>query len=315
MTRTRLIERRLGDWMRARLPAWAAELVMFLLKMGWGGLFGISLLLAIVLTRLFWSDAMPLHRYDFLVLIALGLQALFLALRLETWEEARVILLFHLTGTAMELFKVSAGSWSYPEPGIFKILGVPLFSGFMYASVGSFMARVIRVFDMRFAPYPQFWMTIALAVAIYVNFFAHHFVPDIRLGLFTATGLLFAQTRIWYRIGENIYWMPLPLAAFLSAVFLWIAENIGTMTGTWIYSGQARMELVSLGKLGSWYLLLFVAFTTVTLVLRSALSPIPLVREDLATRAARPRPSPEASGSEQSRPEPTPAPDAAAPPG
>lgn len=296
MTTTRRIERHLGDWMRARLPGWAAELVMFLLKMGWSGLFGLSLLVAIIGTKLIWSDAMPLYRYDFLVIVALGLQALFLALKLETWEEARVIALFHLTGTAMEFFKVHAGSWSYPEPGFFKILGVPLFSGFMYASVGSFMARTIRVFDMRFAPYPPYWMTMLLAVGIYVNFFAHHFLPDIRLILFAATVLLFLRTRIWYRIGDNLYWMPLPLAAFLSAIFLWVAENIGTMTGTWVYSGQARLELVSLGKLGSWYLLLYVAFVTVTLVVRRPLSPVPLVREDLATAPA-PRPArPEAAG-------------------
>lgn len=296
MTTTRRIERHLGDWMRARLPGWAAELVMFLLKMGWSGLFGLSLLVAIIGTRLIWSDAMPLYRYDFLVVVALGLQALFLALKLETWEEARVIALFHLTGTAMEFFKVHAGSWSYPEPGLFKILGVPLFSGFMYASVGSFMARTIRVFDMRFAPYPPYWLTMLLAIGIYVNFFAHHFLPDIRLILFAATVLLFLRTRIWYRIGDNLYWMPLPLAAFLSAIFLWVAENIGTMTGTWVYSGQARLELVSLGKLGSWYLLLYVAFVTVTLVVRQPLSARPLVREDLATAPA-PRPTrPEATG-------------------
>ena len=32
--------------------------------------------------------------------------------------------------------------------------------------------------------------------------------------------------------------MPLPVAAFLSSLALWVAENIGTATGTWIYSGQ-----------------------------------------------------------------------------
>ncbi|MFU1478926.1 DUF817 domain-containing protein [Roseovarius sp. C7] len=287
MSTTRHIERQLGDWMRARLPGWAAELVMFALKMGWSALFGISLLLAIIATRLTWSDTMPLYRYDVLVVIALGLQAAFLWLRLETWEEARVILLFHLTGTAMEIFKVHAGSWSYPEPGLLKLYGVPLFSGFMYASVGSFMARTIRVFDMRFAPFPPFWTTLILAVAIYVNFFSHHFLPDIRLGLFAATVLLFLRTRIWYRIGDNLYWMPLPLAAFLSAIFLWVAENIGTMTGTWVYSGQARLELVSLGKLGSWYLLLYVAFVTVTFVVRRPLSRQPLLRSELATSEQR----------------------------
>jgi len=282
MNRTRLIERHLGDWMRARLPGWAAELVMFVLKQGWAALFGICLLVAIITTKLLWTDAAPVHRYDALVIIAVGLQALFLTLRLETWEEARVILLFHMTGTAMELFKIHAGSWAYPGPGLLKLMGVPLFSGFMYASVGSYMARVIRIFNMQFAPYPPFWATVVLACAIYVNFFAHHFVPDIRLILFATTLILFTKTRIWFRIGDNDYWMPLPLAAFLSSLFLWVAENIGTMTGTWVYSGQAHLQMVSFAKMGSWYLLLYVSFVTVTLVTRSALSREPVLRSDRA---------------------------------
>jgi uncharacterized membrane protein YoaT (DUF817 family) len=272
---TRSLEHRMGDWARARLPFAVAELVMFVLKQGWACLFGGLLLLAILITKAIWQPDWPVHRYDALFLFAIGTQAVFLATKLETWEEARVILLFHLTGTAMEWFKVHAGSWAYPEPGIFKLMGVPLFSGFMYAAVGSYMARVIRVFEMTFAPYPRFPLTGALAGAIYVNFFAHHFLPDIRLGLFVATVALYARTRIWFRIHDRHWWMPLPLAAFLSALALWVAENVGTATGTWIYSGQVPGQLVSFAKLGSWYLLLYVAFVTVTLVSRSALSPTP----------------------------------------
>lgn len=277
------IERQLGDWMRARLPHMLAELVMFVLKQGWACLFGICLLAAILLTRAIWQPDWGLHRYDALVIIAVSLQVIFLALKLESWDEAKVILLFHLTGTAMELFKVQAGSWSYPEPGLFKVMGVPLFSGFMYASVGSYMARVIRLFDMHFAPYPPFWSTLVLAGAIYVNFFAHHFLPDIRVALFAATVLLYLRTRIWFRIGDNWYWMPLPLAAFFSSFFLWLAENIGTMTGTWLYAGQNPFEQVSFAKMGSWYLLLYVSFVTVTLVFRGALSEVTGTR----ARAAR----------------------------
>ncbi len=277
---TRSLERRLGDWTRARLPFVLAEFVMFVLKQGWACLFGGLLLLAIIGTKLVWQPDWSLQRYDALFVFAVATQALFLWMRLETWEEARVILLFHLTGTAMEWFKVAAGSWAYPEAGIFMIMGVPLFSGFMYASVGSYMARVIRIFDMRFAPYPPFWMTALLAVAIYVNFFAHHFVPDIRLVLFAATIVLFARTRIWFRISAQAdardWWMPLPVAAFLSFLALWVAENVGTATGTWLYSGQVPGQMVSFAKLGSWYLLLYVAFVTVTVVLRSALFLHPL---------------------------------------
>ena len=278
----------MGNWVRAHLPFGIAEFTLFVLKQGWACLFGGLLLAAILATKVFWQPDWPLHRYDALFLFAIATQAVFLAARLETWEEARVILLFHLTGTAMEWFKVSAGSWAYPEPGIFKLMGVPLFSGFMYAAVGSYIARVIRIFDMRFAPYPAFPLTLMLAAAIYVNFFAHHFLPDIRLGLFIATVALYARTRIWFRIHDRHWWMPLPLAAFLSALALWVAENVGTATGTWIYSGQLPGQVVSLAKLGSWYLLLYVAFVTVTLVSRQALSRQSLKFTDIqATTQAR----------------------------
>jgi uncharacterized membrane protein YoaT (DUF817 family) len=269
---TRSLEHRMGDWARARLPFAIAELSLFILKQGWACLFGGLLLATIIATKFLWQPDWPLQRYDFLFLFAIATQAVFLWRKLETWEEARVILLFHLTGTAMEWFKVQAGSWTYPEPGLFKLMGVPLFSGFMYASVGSYIARVIRIFDMRFAPYPPLWATFFLAVAIYVNFFAHHFLPDIRVALFAGTVMLYARTRIWFRIHDRHWWMPLPVAAGLAALALWIAENVGTATGTWLYSGQLPGQTVSLAKLGSWYLLLYVAFVTVTVVGRGALS-------------------------------------------
>nr|WP_114349709.1 DUF817 domain-containing protein [Paracoccus lutimaris] len=244
---------------------------MFVLKQGWACLFGALMLAAILISHAIWQPGWALQRYDALFLFAITVQVLFLALRLETWTEVRVIALFHLTGTAMEIFKVDAGSWAYPEPGLFKLMGVPLFSGFMYASVGSYMARVIRIFDMRFQPYPPFWVTMALAVAIYVNFFAHHFLPDIRWLLFAATLLIYGRTRVWFRL-SRWYFMPLPLAAFLTSLFLWIAENIGTMTGTWLYAGQATLDRVSFAKIGSWYLLLYVSFVTVTLAARQVIA-------------------------------------------
>ena len=275
-TTTRRLERALGDTMRRALPAGLVEFVMFWLKLGWAALFGVLILGGILITSRIWQSDWPIARYDFLVAYALGLQILFLALRLESWREVKVIFLFHLTGTCMEIFKINAGSWAYPEPGLLKLLGVPLFSGFMYASVGSFMARAIRVFDMRFAPFPPFWVSVALATAIYLNFIMHHYTWDARYVLMVATVVLFARTRIWFWIGPSQYWMPLPLAAFLSAFFLWLAENIGTNTRTWLYAGQDPADWVSLSKMGSWYLLLFVSFTTVTLVFRDALNARPL---------------------------------------
>ena len=275
---TRHIERRLGDAMRRRLPRPIAELAMFTLKQAWACLFGALMLAGLIGSDLIWNDAWAIKRYDALVIYAIMLQALFLILKLETLAEARVILLFHLTGTAMEIFKVNVGSWAYPEPAILKLWGVPLFSGFMYASVGSFIARVIRIFDMRFAPYPPLWMSFALGTAIYLNFFTHHYIWDLRYMLFLLTIILFIRTRVWFKIAESDYWMPLPLAALLTSFFLWVAENVGTGTGTWIYAGTDGLSLVSLAKLGSWYLLLYMSFVTVTIVMRDALIASPLTK-------------------------------------
>lgn len=268
---TREIEKAVGSWIRQHFPAWVSELIVFVIKLGWASLFAGLLLMGLVLSKMVWSDAIPIYRYDLMAAYAVGLQILFLAFRMETFDEARVIVLFHLTGTAMEMFKVNAGSWAYPEPGYLKLLNVPMFTGFMYASVGSFMARAIRLFDMRFEPFPPFWTTVVLAVVIYVNFFAHHFLPDIRLAIFAATVILFFRTRVIFHIGDKDYRMPMVVAGGLTSFFLWLAENVGTRTGTWIYPGQGVFDWVSFQKMGSWYLLIFVSFVTVTLVFRDAL--------------------------------------------
>ncbi|SFR53478.1 DUF817 domain-containing protein [Litoreibacter janthinus] len=269
---TRRLERALGDFVRTRLQGGLGELLMFFFKQGWAALFGLLFIIALIGTKLIWQDDWALQRYDGLFIFAVTTQIAMLYFKLETWDEARVILLFHITGTAMELFKIRMGSWSYPEPGLFVLGGVPMFSGFMYASIGSYIARVIRIFHMRFAPYPPLWITFIFGAAIYVNFFAHHYTIDIRMGLFAASLILFARTRIWFYVGRNPRWMPMPVAAFLCAFVVWIAENVGTMTGTWIYAGQSALQMVSFAKMGSWYLLLWVAFVTVTLVSRGALS-------------------------------------------
>ncbi len=62
--------------------------------------------------------------------------------KLETLDELKAICLFHLIGFVLEVFKTSAGirSWVYPDFAYSKVLGVPLFSGFMYAAVGSYEA-------------------------------------------------------------------------------------------------------------------------------------------------------------------------------
>lgn len=246
---------------------WLYEFLLFGFKQGWACLFG-GLLLALLLgTHLFYPDSAPFHRYDFLTLAAIAIQAGMLAFRLETWREARVILIFHVVGTVMELFKTQAGSWTYPEASVLHIGAVPLFSGFMYAAVGSYIARVWRIFDFRFTAYPPAWMTWALAAAIYANFFTHHYVLDIRWGLFAATAAIFWRTRVHFRNWRVHRWMPLLVGFGLVALFIWFAENIGTFAQAWSYPGQEQeWRMVSLAKYGSWYLLMLISFVLVTLV-------------------------------------------------
>ena len=140
----------------------------------------------------------------------------------------------------MELFKTAAGSWIYPEPSLLRIGGVPLFSGFMYAAVGSYLARVWRIFDFRFGHYPSQPLTWLLAAAIYVNFFAHHWLPDIRLALFAAMAALFWRTRVWFTVWREPRWMPLLVGFFLVALFIWFAENLATYSRAWTLSQPAE---------------------------------------------------------------------------
>ena len=177
----------------------------------------------------------------------------------------------------MELFKTYFGSWTYPEPNLLRIGGVPLFSGFMYAAVGSYIARVWRIFDFRFSAYPNHVLTQLLGVAIYLNFFAHHLLPDIRLALFAGMALLFWRTRVWFRIWRADRWMPLLVGWLLVALFIWFAENIATFSHAWVYpSQQAGWHMVPATKLGAWYLLMYISFVMVAAVHR------PLERDSLA---------------------------------
>ncbi|MEM6648966.1 MAG: DUF817 domain-containing protein [Pseudomonadota bacterium] len=261
------LERKLLHW----LPQWAVEagieFLVFGIKQAWACLFGGFMLIAILITHWVWPEASPLTRYDFLLLYALSLQGIFLVTGLERPQEAIVICLFHAVGTTMEIFKVHMGSWFYPEDSLFQIGNVPLFSGFMYACVGSYFARVSRVFDFSFTHYPPRLWTMVLAVLIYVNFFTHHFGPDIRWVLFLATALLFGRTQVHYRVWRWQHHMPLLLGFFLVSLFIWGAENISTLSQIWLYPDQqSGWKIVSFQKMGSWFLLMLISWGLVTLV-------------------------------------------------
>jgi uncharacterized membrane protein YoaT (DUF817 family) len=261
-------EARIGKWAEQRRSTLVLyEFTRFGLKQGWACLFGGLLLALLIGTHLAYPKGSWLARYDFLFLAALLIQGGMLAFRLETWEEAKVILIFHVVGTAMELFKTGVGSWVYPEPSLFRIGGVPLFSGFMYAAVGSYIARAWRLFDFQFTRHPPLWTLAALSAGIYVNFFAHHYVADMRLVLFALAALLFGPAVIHYKIWRVHRSMPLVVGLGLVALFIWFAENIGTFAKAWQYPHQkAAWEMVPATKLGAWFLLMIISYTLVAAV-------------------------------------------------
>jgi uncharacterized membrane protein YoaT (DUF817 family) len=245
------------------------EFALFVFKQGWACLFGGILLTLILLTKKFCPTHAPIARYDFLFLCALAIQAVLLALRMETIREAKIILIFHLVGTCMELFKTSVGSWTYPEPNIIRIGHVPLFSGFMYAAVGSYLARITRILDVRYARYPNINVTVTLAVLIYANFFSHHYLPDARILLFVGVGAVFGPTWVYYRPYRKYRRMPLVLGFLLVALFIWAAENIGTFGTIWVYPHQKNgWQMVHFAKCGSWLLLMIISFILVSSVHR-----------------------------------------------
>lgn len=275
------MERALGDALRARLPDAVEEPVLFVLKHLWAGLFGGVLMLAIAISTLLWQPGWPVARYDALFVVALLTQVLFAVFRLESRDEASALVVFSLMGLGLEWFNTAEGNWTYPEEGVFAIGHVPLFVGFMYAAVGVCILRMIRIFEMRFAPFPPPILALALAAVIYANFFLQHYWMDIRPALFAALLLLFWRTRIWFTPARGRrWWMPMLASLGLAALGVWLAENLGTLTGTWAYEGQRRGELVSLGTLGSWVLFLCVALMVALLVMPQATAREALDRPD-----------------------------------
>jgi len=258
----------------SRVNGFLWEFFLFVFKQGWACLFGAVLLSMVLLTKWYWPEHAWLARYDFLFLAALGVQILLLFTRMETVREAKVILLFHVVGTLMELFKTDAGSWTYPGACVIRLGHVPLFSGFMYASVGSYLARVTRILDMRYTGYPNKWVTVVLAVLIYANFFTHHYVVDIRDFLFVFVALAFGRTWVHYRPYRKFRRMPLLLGFCLVALFIWGAENVGTFATIWVYPHQRDgWQLVRFSKYGSWLLLMIISFILVSFAHEPQLPP------------------------------------------
>lgn len=102
MDRTRNLEQALGKWVRGKVPFALAEFLLFGLKQAWAATFGGLILCALIITKYLWPEDAILSRYDALFLFCIALQYAMLRLGLETQDEAKLILIFHVTGTVME---------------------------------------------------------------------------------------------------------------------------------------------------------------------------------------------------------------------
>ncbi|ETT88062.1 DUF817 domain-containing protein [Viridibacillus sp. FSL R5-0477] len=205
-----------------------------------------------------------LPRYDFILIICLAAQVFMLISKLETWDEFKVICLFHVIGLGLELFKVHMGSWSYPEEAYSKIFGVPLYSGFMYASVASYICQSWRRLDLHIYNWPKPFFAYSISILIYMNFFTHHYIYDLRWVLKALLLVIFFRTTVTYKLNKKSFKMPMILSFFLIGFFIWIAENIVTFFGAWQYPNQEHTwSLVSIGKISSWFLLVIISIIIV----------------------------------------------------
>lgn len=239
-------------------------------------LFGVKELRACLFTGIFFAilifsnyiSIFGIARYDLIFILTITAQVLLLAFRIETKDEAMTLCLFHIIGLGLELFKThpAIGSWSYPEAGLLKIGTVPLYSGFMYAAVASYMCQAWRIFNLELYRYPSYWLSVPLSAAIYLNFFTHHlsFVPDFRWLLMLCVLLVFRRTTVRFTVKTVPREMPVVVSFLLIGFFIWVAENIATYLGAWTYPDQRKAwTIVSLSKISSWFLLVIISFVIV----------------------------------------------------
>lgn len=248
----------------SKIHGWTLELLHFIWKQMQSCVFPVLFFVAVFLVPRagFWG----IPRYDVLFLIAVIIQIWLLWSGRETMDELKSITLFHILGFALEVFKTSdsIGSWSYPDAGYTKFFGVPLFAGFMYASIGSYIIQSWRLLELRVRHHPSYWMAALTAISIYLNFFTHHFIGDYRWYLAAFALGLYARSTVIFHTYRRDRSMPLLLSLVGIGFFIWIAENLGTFYNLWSYPHQiGAWSVVKFGKWSAWSMLVLMIFTLV----------------------------------------------------
>lgn len=238
------------------------ELGIFIQKQLRSALFAILFLSCVVITG--YIQIEHIARADLLLICALCIQAVLLYTKYETYEEFQIICIYHVIGTVMEIYKTSIGSWEYQHIGIAHLFGVPLFSGFMYSTIGSYITRAWSEFKIKITHAPDIAIHGTISFLIYLNFFTNHYIYDFRYVLLASVILIYSKVRLIYHISEKARSIPLVLIFLFVAVGIWLAENLATFYSVWLYPSQkTAWHLVSPEKITSWWLLVILSFILV----------------------------------------------------
>ncbi|MCI1071583.1 DUF817 domain-containing protein [Lactococcus lactis] len=234
----------------------------FGLKQFRSAIFGITIILSLIVTT--FVKIPHLARYDTLLICVIVIQMILLVSKYERAYDLIPIMVFHVLGMILEIFKVKHGSWSYPDAGLFKIMDVPLYSAFMYSAIGSYIVRAIKEFDLEAINWPHWLMSVGISILIYLNFFSGTFGFDFRNIFYLFILMIFWKTKFTFVLRTKRYQMPAILSFFLIGLFIYLAENIGSYFSAWTYSYQLKAwQFVDLGKISSWTLLIIVSIIIV----------------------------------------------------
>lgn len=233
------------------------EFFAFFLKQVRSSIFALFIFLMLAISH--FVPTIP--RYDFLLISCLALQTYMVKSGMESRKELGIVCGFHVVGLMLELYKVRHGSWTYPEFAFSKVGGVPLYSGFMYASVASYILQATRVFNLQFHKMPKTYWAGFCIFLVYLQFFAGAVIGDQRLIVSLVLTGLFWPAKVNFDCRLRTFTMPLTFAFFLIGSCIYAGENIATFLGAWAYPHQLDgWELVHPTKIVSWTLMATVGF-------------------------------------------------------
>ncbi len=242
------------------LKTFLAFFINFIVKQLKSVTFGFTILSLIIITNYF--NPTSFYRFDLLLFVVIAIQTLMIFFKLETKKELLAITMFHILGVLMEIVKVNFHHmWSYNEPAIFMIMGVPIFSGFMYASVGSYIVQSIKNLKLNLLNYPSKYWVITLAFLIYLNFLINKLFFDFRILILVFLLVLFYKTYFIFELRKKLFKMHFLLSFFLISIFIWFAENIATYFKIWHYASQkTAWHVVDPLIISSWFMLAILSF-------------------------------------------------------